>query len=96
MLTACLWLYKIERIGKGFLIAPIIVYCYEMLPITIPGPIDNFLSIAGGLGGTVIAVVAACSKKDARQIMKENNVNITDTEIVGETVNDLNNKTLEQ
>lgn len=96
MLTACLWLYKNERIGKGFLVAPIICYCYEMLPITIPGPIDNFLSIAGGVGGTVIAVVAACIKSDERQILKENNVNAIDIEVIGKTANNYNNKTLGQ
>ena len=68
MLFACLWLYKSQRIGKAYLVLPMIVYLYEMLPITIPGPFDDVFAMAGDAGATIIAVIRASVSNNVSQI----------------------------
>ena len=48
LLTLCLW--KVYHEGGGdrkWLIFPILVYIYEMLPVNLPGPFDDYFALTG-------------------------------------------------
>ena len=48
ILTLCLWrVHQNEALGKKWLIFPILVYMYEMLPVNIPGPFDDYFALGG-------------------------------------------------
>jgi hypothetical protein len=48
VLTLCLWrAHHHENLSRYWLIFPFIVYVYEMLPINIPGPFDDYFSFGG-------------------------------------------------
>jgi hypothetical protein len=48
ILTLCLWrVHQNGGAGKSWLIFPIIVYMYEMLPVNIPGPFDDYFAFGG-------------------------------------------------
>jgi hypothetical protein len=50
ILTLCLWrVYHSEGQGKKWLIIPILVYMYEMLPVNIPGPFDDYFAFSGDI-----------------------------------------------
>jgi uncharacterized membrane protein len=54
VLTLCLWRVRQNNgQGKNWLIFPIIVYIYEMLPVNIPGPFDDMFAF----GGDVVCVI---------------------------------------
>lgn len=46
-LSVALFMYRAKRITGGWLIMPFLVFVYELLPIEIPGDIDNFLALGG-------------------------------------------------
>lgn len=47
-LSLSLWqLKKTDFRQKGFLVFPLLVFIYEMLPINIPGPVDDILAFGG-------------------------------------------------
>lgn len=49
-LSLCLYrFYTGNLVSKSFLILPVLIFMYEMLPINIPGPIDDYLSFGGDL-----------------------------------------------
>ncbi len=54
VMTLCLWRVR-QNGGEGrkWLIFPIIVYIYEMLPVNIPGPFDDLFAF----GGDVICAI---------------------------------------
>jgi hypothetical protein len=55
LLTLCLWrYYNNNQIGKYWLIFPVIVYMYEMLPVNIPGPFDDYFSFGGDVASTIL------------------------------------------
>lgn len=47
ILSICLWMYKNGQMSKTWIIIPMIVYFYEMLPIAIPGPFDDAFAFGG-------------------------------------------------
>jgi hypothetical protein len=50
ILTLCLWrTYHNDGAGKQWLIFPLLVYIYEMLPINIPGPFDDYFAFGGDI-----------------------------------------------
>lgn len=55
-MTIFLWLYKMQKINALFLIFPIIIFLYEMLPVPIPGPFDNLF----GFGGDAVSLAIGC------------------------------------
>ncbi len=68
ILTMCLWrVYHDPRVGKGWLIFPIIVYMYEMLPVNIPGPFDDIFAF----GGDVICGILFYSVTSFRRQLPE-------------------------
>ncbi len=55
LLTLCLWkVYHEGGQGRGWLIFPILVYIYEMLPVNIPGPIDDYFALSGDLASVIL------------------------------------------
>lgn len=70
ILTYVLWMYKFKYVSKAYLILPILVFMYEMLPVDIPGPIDNYL----GLSGIVVNAILVSMNAQAKQISSFNSV----------------------
>jgi hypothetical protein len=52
LLTWSLWLYKEKKVEKGWIIVPILMFLYEMLPVNIPLPFDDVLAV-GASGGNM-------------------------------------------
>lgn len=55
LLSTALAMYRSGTIRRGYILIPLIVFIYEMLPIEFPTDIDNLLS----LGGSLMSVFAA-------------------------------------
>ena len=55
ILTLCLW--KVHQEGgtnRRWLIMPILVYVYEMLPINLPGPLDDYFAFSGDVLAAIL------------------------------------------
>jgi len=50
LLGACMALAKRYETGIKWLIMPALVFLYEMLPINIPGPVDDTFALTGSAG----------------------------------------------
>jgi hypothetical protein len=71
ILTLCLWkAYHNESMGKNWLIFPVIVYMYEMLPVNIPGPFDDYFCFGGDV---VCAILLFASASFAKQLPESSN-----------------------
>jgi hypothetical protein len=65
LLTLCLWRYYHDNgIGRYWLIFPVIVYVYEMLPVNIPGPFDDYFCFAGDVASTVLFFAVTSGRKE--------------------------------
>jgi hypothetical protein len=84
-LSACLWMYKEERITREFLILPTLVFLYEMLPINIPGPIDDFLCLTGSAGSTVVGRIKALAVGRTRALSAQPSVSDGDPEVAADS-----------
>jgi hypothetical protein len=59
LLTLCLW--KAHHEGgesRKWLIFPILVYIYEMLPINLPGPFDDYFALTGDVACFILYQLA--------------------------------------
>jgi hypothetical protein len=64
LLTWCLWrVYHEDGEGRKWLIFPILVYIYEMLPINIPGVFDDYFALSGDLACVLFYQLAASHRK---------------------------------
>jgi hypothetical protein len=64
LLTLCLWKVHHEGgEGRRWLIFPILVYIYEMLPINIPGPIDDYFALTGDFASVILYQLIASHRK---------------------------------
>jgi hypothetical protein len=55
LLTLCLWqVYHRRGEGRIGLIFPLLVYIYEMLPVNIPGPIDDYFALSSDLVAVIL------------------------------------------
>jgi hypothetical protein len=64
LLTLCLWkVYHENGEGRGWLIFPILVYIYEMLPVKIPGPIDDYFALTGDLASVILYQLITSHRK---------------------------------
>lgn len=64
LLTLCLWkVYHEGGEGRRWLIFPILVYIYEMLPINIPGPIDDYFALTGDLASVILYQLITSNRK---------------------------------
>jgi hypothetical protein len=59
LLTLCLWkAYHEEGKSRRWLIFPILVYIYEMLPINLPGPFDDYFALTGDVVSFILYQLA--------------------------------------
>lgn len=64
LLTWCLWrVYHEGGEGRKWLIVPILVYIYEMLPINIPGLFDDYFAISGDLACVLLYQLMASHRR---------------------------------
>ncbi len=47
LLSINLWMVRQGKFAKSWAIIPITVFIYEMLPVNIPGPFDDYFSFGG-------------------------------------------------
>ncbi len=67
LLGGCMVINKRYRTGARWLIMPALVFIYEMLPINIPGPVDDAFALAGSGGVILIQYL----RRALPQIIKE-------------------------
>lgn len=64
LLTLCLWNeYHENGQGRKWLILPILVYIYEMLPVNIPGPFDDYFALSGDIACVILYQLIASHRK---------------------------------
>ncbi len=68
LLTWCLWRVYHEggrdgNSGRKWLIFPILVYVYEMLPIHIPGVFDDYFALSGDFACVLLSQLAASHRR---------------------------------
>jgi hypothetical protein len=64
LLTLCLWkAHHEEGESRKWLIFPIIVYIYEMLPINIPGPFDDYFALTGDVACFILYQIAGSHRR---------------------------------
>ena len=72
VLTLCLWrVHHNDGQGKQWLILPTIVYIYEMLPVNIPGPFDDYFSFGGDVVYAVLFYASASFNKELAESVNE-------------------------
>jgi hypothetical protein len=54
LLSACMVLAKRYATGFKWLILPALVFVYEMLPVNIPGPVDDAFALSGAAGTVAV------------------------------------------
>ena len=54
LLSACMVLHKRYQTGIKWLIMPALIFIYEMLPINIPGPVDDAFALTGSAGAIIL------------------------------------------
>jgi len=57
ILSLCLWMYRAGNMSKFWIIFPMIVFLYEMLPIAIPGPFDDAFAFGGSFVSLLLGSV---------------------------------------
>lgn len=67
MLGACMVITKRYQTGLKWLISPALVFLYEMLPINLPGPVDDAFALTGAAG----FIIAQYFRRVLPQIIKE-------------------------
>lgn len=67
LLGACMALTKRYATGLRWLIFPGLVFAYEMLPVNVPGPVDDAFALAGSAG----LIAAEFFKRALPHILKE-------------------------
>ena len=64
MLTLCLWkAYHEQGESRRWLIFPILVYIYEMLPINLPGPFDDYFALTGDVACFILYQLAGAHRR---------------------------------
>jgi hypothetical protein len=54
LLGACMVMAKRYQMDKTWLLLPALVFIYEMLPINIPGPLDDTFALTGSVGSAIV------------------------------------------
>jgi hypothetical protein len=57
LLSFCMVFVSRRELPRAWLITPLIIFLYEMLPLNIPGPFDDIFALAGSAGNAVLLVV---------------------------------------
>lgn len=64
LLTLCLWkAYHEPGESRRWLIFPILVYVYEMLPINLPGPLDDYFALTGDVACFILYQLAGSHRR---------------------------------
>lgn len=64
LLTMCLWKsYHEPGESRRWLIFPILVYIYEMLPINMPGPLDDYFALTGDVACFILYQLAGSHRR---------------------------------
>ncbi|HVU45878.1 MAG TPA: hypothetical protein VHD85_07125 [Terracidiphilus sp.] len=64
LLTLCLWkVYHEDGQSRRWLIFPILVYIYEMLPINLPGPFDDYFALTGDVAFYILYQLAGSHRR---------------------------------
>jgi len=64
LLTLSLWkVYHEPGLSRRWLIFPILVYIYEMLPINIPGPFDDYFALTGDVASFILYQLATSHRR---------------------------------
>jgi hypothetical protein len=64
LLTMCLWkAYHEPGESRRWLIFPILVYIYEMLPINLPGPFDDYFALTGDVACYILYQLAGTHRR---------------------------------
>ena len=66
LLSTALSMYRSGTIRRGYVLIPLIVFMYEMLPIEFPTDIDNMLSLGGSLMSVFMAYLSGRKKTRAQ------------------------------
>ena len=72
LLSACMIIARKRGINKMFLLFPAIVFIYEMLPVTIPGPFDDIFAFSGSVVSLFLVAVKAGLKGKIREFIEQN------------------------
>lgn len=67
LLGACMVITKRCQTGFKWLVFPVLVFFYEMLPVNIPGPVDDMFAI----GGSAAATLTMFLRRALPRILKE-------------------------
>src|SRR3954470_1672919 len=47
LFSVCLWMIRQGKLSNSWAIVPATIFIYEMLPVNIPGPFDDYFSFGG-------------------------------------------------
>lgn len=59
LLTYSLWIYKLKGMSKNWIVLPVLMFLYEMLPVNFPGPFDDAFAAAGSAGNALLLSIVA-------------------------------------
>ena len=59
LLGACMALAKRYATGLRWLLLPVLVFLYEMLPLNLPGPVDDALAVGSAAGAVLLQFLRA-------------------------------------
>ena len=57
-------LYKMRKVHPGWLILPAVTFLYEMLPVNIPGPFDDYFAFGGSAFYLVFQAILATTRDE--------------------------------
>ena len=65
LLTLCLWkVYHEPGQSRRWLIFPILVFLYEMLPVNLPGPFDDYFALTGDVAFYILYQLAGSHRRE--------------------------------
>ncbi|MBF0407225.1 MAG: hypothetical protein HQM10_07720 [Candidatus Riflebacteria bacterium] len=67
-LSFCLWKFR-EAENTNWLILPVVCFLYEMLPVNIPGPFDDYFAFGGAVTSVVILSIIGPQVKALPEIL---------------------------
>jgi len=63
LLSAALWMIKRQQMPRSWAIVPLVVFFYEMLPLKLPGAVDDYLAFGGSMTDVLIQAIVARSMR---------------------------------
>jgi hypothetical protein len=68
LFSACLWMIRQGRLATSWAIVPATIFIYEMLPINIPGPFDDYFSFGGDAAFLLLQGIMYSVGKDRTEL----------------------------